>query len=71
MSRIDKEISFIYAHVNAAIVSIENEDSADDALDSLYAALGTLRELMDLTHDPESVTLDKREPWGDIENDEE
>jgi hypothetical protein len=69
MSKMDREISFIYSHVNAAIVSLENEDSVDDALDSLYAALGTLRDLMDLTCDPETVVLDKREPWEEVEDD--
>lgn len=71
MSKIDREIGFIYTQVNAAIVSLENEDSFDEALDSLYAALGTLRDLMDLTCDPESVALDKREPWEEIEGDDD
>lgn len=68
MSKIDKEIAFVYEQVNNAVTALEEREDIDTALDSLFACLGSLRDLLDLQLDPEDATLNDREPWDELKD---
>lgn len=68
MSKIDKEIAFVYEHVNNAVTALEEREDIDTALDSLFACLGSLRDLLELQLDPEDATLNDREPWDELKD---
>lgn len=71
MKGIEKNLLFAYNHLNLAITEMENDGDSDTILDSLYASLGTLRDLVDATCDPDDVELN-RDPWEGVQdNDDE
>jgi hypothetical protein len=70
MKGIDKDLLFAYEHLNRAVTELENDGNTDTILDSLYACLGTLRDLVDATCDPDDVELD-RDPWEGVQDSDE
>lgn len=70
MKGIEKNLLFAYNHLNLAITEMENDGDSDTILDSLYACLGTLRDLVDATHTEDDEVELSRDPWEGVQEDD-